>query len=918
MQKIENKLSALVQVDLVGEAIVTAEDIANKTRRYAEVLGCNDSAIIGQVIKIVEEKLVHTMGVGQSLSDQEDKHDEGWIKRIDGESRAYWDDYKIHLLNEGFPVQQIPTLNDVTGKILGLMDDPQREGDWNRKGLVIGHVQSGKTANYTGLVSKAADAGYKFIVVIAGIHNNLRTQTQERIEEGFVGRTRANDGWSPVGVGNLNRNRQNPIILTTREADFNKKMADQLGADLGSFSCPIVLVIKKNVSTLKRLHDWLKELNTRSGMEKISDIPMLMIDDEADHASINTNKEDLDPTKTNQRIREILSLFRKKCYIGYTATPFANIFIDPETENEMLEDDLFPRDFIYALDAPTNYFGAQKVFLGDDGKVGQDNYSNVQDLHEYGSYQYIRPIRDAEGVLPFSHKNGDEIYLPESMKEATNVFLLARAIRNLRGQRKKHCSMMINASRFVDSQRQIKAQLLHHIDTVRREIKYNCMKSEKVALRNQTIVDFKESFEREYGDVSDFSWIDVQKELGTVVEDVELFLINSKSDEKLDFSSADEAGYTLTAIAIGGLSLSRGLTIEGLVTSYMYRNTKMYDTLMQMGRWFGYRDNYDDLCRIWLSDDSITWYAHIADVTEELRDRLKRMKRMGKSPKDFGLMVRDHPDTLIITAMNKMRAAERTTCLASFDGSLRETHILPKSMDKNCQNISAVVTHLEKIALTVIAPEKLNNGYIYKDVPFADVEDLLMDIRFHEDLEPERDALIAYANMISDDFPKWDIVVVSLKGNHDVDPDFGVAVQGRSVGKDNNGSIKVPDGEPGWFVGMKHSVGGSDVESIGFTGDQKRKLSDQVSKEEGNNKIKASRRDYRTARGKPLLMIHMLKLVHKYDDKGAQETIVDRIPAFGLAFPYTGKRKRVDYMINKIMANYGVADYIEEDEDYDE
>ncbi len=916
MQKIENKLSTFVQMDLEGTDIITGEDIANKTREYAKILGCDDSAIITQVIKMVEAKLVHTMGVGESLSDQKDSHDESWIDRIDDEKRLYWDDYKGHLLNEGFPSIQIPTLNDVTDKILGLMDDPLREGEWSRRGLVLGHVQSGKTANYTGLVSKAADAGYKFIVVIAGIHNNLRSQTQERIEEGFVGRTRTHGGWSSVGVGNLNRNRQNPIILTTREMDFNKKVADQLGADLGAFNCPIVLVIKKNVSTLKRLHDWLRELNTRPGMAKISNIPMLMIDDEADHASINTNKEELDPTKTNQRIREILSLFKKKCYIGYTATPFANIFIDPETEDEMLEDDLFPRDFIYALDAPSNYFGPKKVFH-ISGLVAEQNNNPSSNFYDEGeNYTYVRPIRDAEDVLPFSHKNGDQISLPESMKEAINVFLLARAIRNLRGQRNKHCSMMINASRFVDTQRQIKAQLLHYVDTMRREVKYNCMKPEKEALRNQAVLNLKKSYEREYAADSEFSWIDIQNEIGNVLGDAEVFLINSKSEEKLDFSSADQAGETLTAIAIGGLGLSRGLTIEGLVISYMYRNTKMYDTLMQMGRWFGYRDNYDDLCRVWLSDDSISWYGHIAEATEELRDRLKRMKRMGKSPKDFGLMVRDHPDTLMITAMNKMRTAEKKTRLTSYDGKFINTYILPKSDVKNDANIKAVVEVLDAISnkpQNPVKPEVLADGIIYRDVPLADIENLLMDLRFHEDLDYKRDTLIAYANVMSQELPKWDVVLVSLiRDDHNIDPDFGVAIQERTVGIDERERIKVPEGEPGWFLGNKQNFSTLNDERIGFSQDQRKDLDDQVSREDGKKKT-AGRLDYRNARGKPLLMIHMLRLVEKRGDK---EAIIDRIPAFACAFPFTGKGKTVNYMINKILAKQEILDYEDADGDF--
>src|SRR5690606_10519323 len=129
---------------------------------------------------------------------------------------------------------------------------------------------------------------------------------------------------------------------------------------LKSLNNTFILVIKKNVNTLSSLYNWLKELNTREELEKITDIPMLLIDDEADNASINTNKPELDPTRTNREIRSILNLFRKRCYVGYTATPFANVFINPDSEDEMLGSDLFPAHFIHCLDAPTNYCGAER------------------------------------------------------------------------------------------------------------------------------------------------------------------------------------------------------------------------------------------------------------------------------------------------------------------------------------------------------------------------------------------------------------------------------------------------------------------------------------------------------------------------------------------------------------------------------
>src|SRR3972149_3932719 len=351
--------------------------------KYAPVFGLT-SEQMDSVIRYVDSRLVTTMNEGVSLIDQDVDHDEDWYLKREELTWDYWTDYEQHLASEDWHPRVVNTLGDVTEKILGLLKNPNDSGEWDRRGLVIGHVQSGKTANYIGLITKAADAGYKFIIVIAGIHNNLRKQTQQRIDEGFVGRDSTPDRKRKhVGVGILNKNRKFPVSLTNTNKDFTRQIANQLVADLQGFSQPVVVVIKKNVTTLSNLYSWLKEWNTRESSQQIANVPMLMIDDEADNASINTNKPDIDPTRTNREIRRILQLFKKRCYVGYTATPFANIFINPDSADEMLEDDLFPRDFIYCLEAPNNYFGAQRVFI--DEEKSQTILRTINDEYSLGT-----------------------------------------------------------------------------------------------------------------------------------------------------------------------------------------------------------------------------------------------------------------------------------------------------------------------------------------------------------------------------------------------------------------------------------------------------------------------------------------------------------------------------------------------------
>src|SRR5699024_8385005 len=577
----------------------TDEEVEKKAELFASSLEYTED--LSNIINEVKALINTSMGTGVMLVSENAQHDPLWLDKNTFEWN-YNNAYSSFLQSEGWPAQVVNSLSDTTKQILTHLQNPSDEGSWSRRGLVVGHVQSGKTANYTGLIARAADVGYKFIIVIAGIHNTLRSQTQARIDESFVGHSSApGKRQEMIGVALRQENYNNPYTVTNIHDDFNKSAARASGWKLGDFSRPIIFVIKKNVHILEALYEWLKEMNVQNNSQ-ITDVPLLMIDDEADNASINTNKEESDPTRTNAGIRSILNLFSKSAYIGYTATPFANIFIDPFINGGELEDDLFPRDFIYCLDAPTNYFGPNKVF-------GEDDESS--DTH-------IRFINDAEEYIPLSHKKDDEIHeLPPSLYRALNSFILARAIRNLKGQRNQHCSMMVNVSRFVNYQREVRAKLSLSVNEIKIAVLSNSGLPDTLALKDQHMLELKATFDIEYSEEG-FSWDTIKAELPKVFNNFRTFLINSASGEALNFSQYDQENVGLTALAVGGLSLSRGLTIEGLTISYLYRNTQMYDTLMQMGRWFGYRPNYESLCRVYLSNDSYNWYTHIAEASEEL------------------------------------------------------------------------------------------------------------------------------------------------------------------------------------------------------------------------------------------------------------------------------------------------------------
>ncbi|MDY0260046.1 MAG: Z1 domain-containing protein [Desulfovibrio sp.] len=858
----------------------TREEVEEKAKILAQLSG-----FVGDIANVVEQALVaidSRMGQGVSIVDTETPHDEEWMLKR-SISWIYSEAYEKYLRQEGWAPQVVQALSDTGGRILGHLQDPLSEGAWDRRGLVIGHVQSGKTANYMGLVARAADAGYKFIIVIAGIHNNLRKQTQERMDEGFIGRSSDPGNRVIVGVGRFSSDFPHPATLTNINEDFNKNTAEKSGWKLNDFSKPIVLVIKKNVTTLQALHKWLKELNSKNG--QITDVPMLMIDDEADNASINTNKPELDPTKTNAWLRQILNLFAKSCYVGYTATPFANIFINPEAYDQDVREELFPKDFIYSLDAPNTYFGPDKVFLEDES-----------------SSKILREIRDCEDYLPLTHKKDIPLTeLPPSLYKAFNQFIVGKTIRNCRGQNNKHCSMLVNVSRFVAVQRTVKNILALHEKKLREAVKANYAMPEDISSRNKYMQALREAYDSEFIECG-VDWDDVKANLLSAFDTLKFFVINSKSDEVLDYKKYEKDGHGLTAVAIGGLSLSRGLTLEGLWMSYMYRNTRMYDTLMQMGRWFGYRPGYEDLCRVYLSPDSIDWYGHIAEKTEELRQQIRKMRRDGLTPRQFGLYVETHPEKLLITAANKMLSAAKIKIRQNLSGRLVESYILPTDNRTNIKNENLIEEFWTNgLAAQIVPTEK---GWWAKDVNVAVIEDFLEKFEAHPDMADAKYAATLYLHEISDLHPKGDVVFVSLKDNGEEGSQYKLGAQKRTA-KPWEGTA--------WRT-AKNRVASRGDEKLGLTPEQIEKarlLAQEYNEQDQKMSGKPSDVHYREVRNKPLLMVHILEF---------PDVAYRRVPAFGISFPFGDYSHTVEIAANRVWVQnmQGVLDNPEDEEDFDE
>lgn len=836
----------------------------------------------------IEESQVVAIGDPLTLAA---KGHEPWLDAAKaGIDPYYWSRYRDMLSQRGWSKQVIAKMNEVSDRILDLMENPQTEGVWDRRGLVMGNVQSGKTANYLGLICKAADAGYRVVIVIAGIHNNLRNQTQSRVDEGFVGNRvpvlqAGGRMRERVGVGLLDFRRR-PASFTSATRDFNAAGANQVGVDIHAFNEPMVFVIKKNPTTLKNLINWLKE--SQKG-DRIS-APLLVIDDEADNASINVARGIAEATKINSQIRQLLAMFERSCYVGYTATPFANIFIDPDTEDEMLGADLFPKDFLVSLDAPSNYFGASRVFLSNP-------------------LEHVRFIEDSEDLLPLSHKKDLQIVgLPESLLDAVRCFVLARAIRLDRGQGSSHNSMLVNASRFTDVQDSLRDEIDHFLEGVKHAARLHAHLPANQAEADPEISELKRVWQAEYSE-SGSDWKTLLPQLHESAAPIRVVTVNSRSSGTLRYEEAERHG--LNAIAVGGLSLSRGLTLEGLVVSYFLRNTMMYDTLMQMGRWFGFRPGYEDLCRVWMPEESAGHYEHVAESIEMLRSDLKRMEQAGATPAEFGLRVRSHPDALMVTARNKMRGGTAVPVRIGLANSFVETTALRR--DAQAHNLAAAARLVSRLyERNSEGPTQESFGWLFPAVPSSVVTDFLREFRNDRtSLLSESEPVIAHIEeRVPGELETWDVLVASLKSGDDVDPwtigQLQVNPQSRKAGtKTNESTIR---------VGNNQRVATRGIEQTGLTPSQVEAAQAGFAPRDtkvSQRGINYPDRIYREIRPRPLLVVHVLRIT---DDAKAPKA--DSLAAaWSISFPPTElDQELVEYVVNVVWLREYYKDEFDDEE----
>lgn len=595
-----------------------------------------------------------------------------------------WPALEEMLRGRGWEEANIRRLDEASTGIVGLLDHPATL-EFSTRGLVVGHVQSGKTSNFTAVMAKAADRGYRLFIVLGGIHNELRRQTQNRLLGQLYGPNK--EFWQP---------------LTEADHDFVRPAA---GAQsyFGRFGEQRMLaVVKKNPAVLRKLIRWLHDAETQ-----LRDIPALVIDDEADQAGV--------ATKTiNPLILQLLGTLPRVGYVGYTATPFANLLIDPGAG------DLYPRHFIVDLPKPDGHFGTEVIF----GREPLD-HEDPEQVDDGMDMVRIVPPEEVPLVRPGSR---DEVegFTPQiggELRKAVLWFWSATAARRVRGTGSPHSTMLVHTSVRVSVHESFKAPLA--------ELKAQVTSG--LGLQDRELLAELEAMwsgetarvpPHEMGEQG-VAFPDLLEHLPRVVEETRILLDNSASDERLGYESG-----AVTAIAVGGNTLSRGLTLEGLVVSYFVRSVSAYDTLLQMGRWFGYRDGYADLPRIWMTSELQEWFRHIAGVEAEMREDIRRYMVEDESPETFAVRIRAHP-ALRVTAAAKMRDAAQ---VASAYGGMRVQTRYFHADDEGwlLSNQRAARALIGRVSGSLEPTEPRKGTILWRGAPVEDVLRFLEDYNIHE------------------------------------------------------------------------------------------------------------------------------------------------------------------------------------------
>lgn len=623
-----------------------------------------------------------------------------------------------------------------SSRVISLGDRPGNESI-NTRGLVLGYVQSGKTTNFMSVIAKAADLGYRVIIVLSGTTDNLRRQTQERVDD-------------YLAFPNSGRFHS----LTNQEHDFSEVVM-RPDALLNREDLRLIAVVKKNPARLRRLNKWLKSASATT----LALCPILVIDDEADQASIDvgSNRQ----STINKLIRELLS-HPKAAYIAYTATPFANLLIDPKDDS-----DLYPRNFIVSLPRPDAYFGPERIFGSLEPEEGTDPDDGLDIVR-------VIPDDDAAIVRPPSSKEAFQNWtaeVPRSLRASLLWFLLATTARRLRTSTLQHSSMLVHtsmrAAAHMETQDAIESEL--------QQIRGAFAAQETELLQELSSLWAKETsaVEARAFDNQTITTEEVMAGLPETLARTKVVVDNYLSTDRLSYPK----GEPQTVVVVGGNTLSRGLTLEGLISSYFVRASSAYDTLLQMGRWFGYRKGYEDLVRIWMTAELSEWFTALSIVEAEIRSEIDVYATERKTPAQLPVRIRTHPQ-MAITSAAKMRSAVKAK--VSYSGTKVQT-ILFHTNDREwlVGNIAATERLVAEAKAQGHVESELQNTDFrgFRNLDSAVIIDFLSNYKVHENARTiETDPVIRYIRGQNSKgyLTEWNVVFVERKNGTASDLSLGL------------------------------------------------------------------------------------------------------------------------------------------------
>ncbi|MEY9259313.1 hypothetical protein ABH903_002345 [Brevibacterium epidermidis] len=696
---------------------MSREAARKKTKMSLEALPGIDDALDALELEHDQEVLTRTKLTEVGTARRRDLREMGWYSGVADD--GVWGQLRGRMQSGGL-AEAIESIEHSTEEIVASLAEPRVEND-SRLGLVIGNVQSGKTANYSAVIAKALDSGYKFVLVLSGVHNNLRKQTQMRLDR---------------DLGVL-EDRQSWYRLTDTEGDFGDAHTGNASSIVANHG-RVLAVVKKNSNRLRKVLEFFRNLD--EGTKR--DTPILVIDDESDQATPDASAKIGDePTAINRLMRLIWAEVRNGTYLGYTATPFANVFMDPNVPDSSLQE-LYPRDFIHVMPTPSNYFGAERIFgLHDVADEARD--AETPDV--------IRPISKEEvnDLVPRGRNtDGFQPQVTKSLAEAIRWFVVACAVRRIRGQQKKHSTMLIHTTPRTDP----------HFAT--RDAVEEFLAPLRKASLNGDVEGFRPVFEKEInlaaslydGDGLAPTWPRISNEIPNVLRYLRTLVDNGREEdsERLSYSNEPQ-----TVIVIGGSTLSRGLTLEGLFVSYFTRTSNTYDTLLQMGRWFGYRAGYEDLQRIWVSPGLDEDYRFLATVEADLRSEIARMTQAGMTPAEIGVRVRLHPGRLQVTSSAKQKHALEAE--VDFGGYRLQTTLFDFS---NNDVAAANVRTAESLFERIQSYRSAKASTLFEDVPLEKLKQFFGEFEIHKNYQKVFTDAVQWSSEKLPD-KTWNVVVPS-------------------------------------------------------------------------------------------------------------------------------------------------------------